>query len=300
MGWDVSIVDVFWGPGYLVISLAALLATNTFQVIPQDIILIILCVFLYSTRLALHLLLRKCIESYQAGKIVEDHRYTVMRQRRPGNSFWWRSLYVVFLFQTTVLWIVTIPLQIGITAYMHSHSSNSFSADQDSNLSIFDLIKLSLLQIDIFSLNYVQLFGFGLFILGFIFESVSDTQLLYFKTFSNKQVLKTGLWAYSRHPNYFGQILIEYSFWILAVGANLSSSDSIIPWHVIGTLFSPVLMNYTLLYFTGADLNEATILSRSNSERVREYQLYRYQTPRLIPWFPKDITKLKEKLEKTS
>jgi steroid 5-alpha reductase family enzyme len=93
----------------------------------------------------------------------------------------------------------------------------------------------------------------ALFAIGFFFEAVGDWQLSRFSAdeASRGKVLDTGLWRYTRHPNYFGEFCIWWAFWLFAVAAGA--------WW---TIFAPLLMSFLLLRVSGVSMLEKTITSR--------------------------------------
>jgi steroid 5-alpha reductase family enzyme len=109
---------------------------------------------------------------------------------------------------------------------------------------------------------------------GFVFESVSDWQLARFKADkTNKgKVMDRGLWAYSRHPNYFGECLIWWGIFLVA----LSTPNS---WW---TVLSPLVIFAVLLKMTGIPLTEKTIIKTRPG-----YREYIRRTPPFFPWLPK-------------
>jgi steroid 5-alpha reductase family enzyme len=117
--------------------------------------------------------------------------------------------------------------------------------------------------------------GFGLWALGWIFEAVADAQLRKFKADPARrgQVCEVGLWAWTRHPNYFGEWLIWCGFGLVALSA---------PWGLMGLLM-PASMLYLLLRVTGVPPTEEQSL-RSKGEAYRRYQ---QRTPAFFPRFPK-------------
>jgi steroid 5-alpha reductase family enzyme len=109
---------------------------------------------------------------------------------------------------------------------------------------------------------------------GFIFEVLSDWQLVQFKADpSNKgKVMDRGLWAFSRHPNYFGEFLIWWGFFLVTLSAPGS-------WW---TVISPLLITSVLLKMTGIPLTEETIVKTRPG-----YKDYIRRTSAFVPWFPK-------------
>lgn len=236
---DVSIVDIAWGPAFLVAALWYWWATRE-GIRPQgapDLRPVYLgLVALWGVRLALHIGWR-----HQG----EDHRYRAMRDKT-GPSFAWKSLYRVFLLQAVLVIFISIP-------------------------HVF-------IQMDrAYRLVATDYLAFALFAVGFFFEAVADWQLQHFKADpANKgKVLRTGLWAYSRHPNYFGEAVIWVAFYFGACAS---------PGWVPKLLSLPpvLLMIFLLLRVSGVTLLEKTIVHRRP-----EYRDYIETTPAFFPWFPK-------------
>jgi steroid 5-alpha reductase family enzyme len=121
-------------------------------------------------------------------------------------------------------------------------------------------------------IGVIELVAIIVWVIGFLFESIADYQLYRFKSVAaNKgKVLDTGLWAYSRHPNYFGEFLIWWAYFLFAVTSGA--------WW---TVFSPVLMTLLLLKVSGVSLMEKDI-----SERRSEYRRYIETTNAFFPGKP--------------
>lgn len=176
-----SIVDIFWGAGFVIIYWAALLIG---QIQPTTRILLLgAIVTLWGFRLSIH------IFSRNRGQ-PEDFRYAAWREDA-GTSWWWRSFFKVFLLQGAIMLIVAAPL-IAVLA-----------ADQ-ANTSC--------------SCEYA---GLGLWLAGFMFEAGGDAQLAHFKKDPNNKgkLLTTGFWSITRHPNYFGDAAQWWGFWLFAFSA---------------------------------------------------------------------------------
>jgi len=105
------------------------------------------------------------------------------------------------------------------------------------------------------------------------FQVAGDLQLARFKANNENKgkVLRTGIWRYTRHPNYFGESCIWFAYGSIGFGAGAW-------WAII----SPVFMTYLLVKVTGAALLEASII-----ERNPDYKNYINTTNRFLPWFPK-------------
>ena len=191
--------------------------------------LVIACVVLWSLRLSLHITVRNWGEP-------EDHRYQKIRENNePG--FVVKSLYIVFGLQGLLAWIIVIPLLPAINS--------------GAPLSPIDIVALLL------------------FAVGFFFEAVGDWQLSRFKASSSGkgEVLDTGLWRYTRHPNYFGEFCIWWAFWLFAAAAGA--------WW---TVYAPALMSFLLLRVSGVAMLEKTI-----GERRPAYAEYIRSTNAFFP-----------------
>jgi len=126
------------------------------------------------------------------------------------------------------------------------------------------------------ALGWIDYAGVGLWLFGFGFETVADWQLARFKAnpSSHGKVLRTGLWRYSRHPNYFGEAMLWWGYYLIAVSAGGG-------W----TVFAPVLMTYLLLRVSGVSLLEQDI-----GDRRPDYRDYKTRTNAFIPGRPKAAT----------
>jgi steroid 5-alpha reductase family enzyme len=214
---NVAIIDIAWGMGFLIIGWSSWLfasdssGDHPFQ-IPSRWVLPGLTT-LWGLRLSLYLAWRNL------GK-PEDKRYAAMRRKR-GNSFWWQSLFIIFGLQGVLMWIVSLPVQVGIVTALPGWRPLHF-------------------------------LGLALWAVGFFFESVGDWQLAKFKSHPHNagRVLDRGLWRYTRHPNYFGDFCVWWGLWFISV-AHL---------HGLWTLISPALMSLLLLRVSGVTLLESTLI----------------------------------------
>lgn len=176
----------------------------------------------------------------------EDYRYAAMRQRF-GPSFTWTSLLIVFGLQGVVMWIVSLPIQMA-PVFFHPQPS----------------IPLAVI-------------GTGVWLTGFLFESIGDWQLARFKSVptNHGKVMDRGLWKYTRHPNYFGDFMVWWGHWLVCVAV---SSFQDIWWTVI----SPLLMSFLLLKVSGVALLEKSLRQRSPA-----YEDYIRRTSAFFPWPPR-------------
>lgn len=230
---DSSIVDIFWGAGFVLAVWAVFLMVNSTGA--RDWLIAIL-VSIWGIRLTLH------VGARNIGK-GEDFRYTIMREKRKGQ-WWWQSFFIVFIFQGFLMWLIASPL--------------------------------TAIQLPVFndSLGFLDYLGVIVWAIGFFFEAIGDYQLSRFKTDpKNKgKLLKTGLWRFTRHPNYFGDAAQWWGFYLLALSAGA--------WW---TIVSPILMTYLLVRVSGVAL-----LERSLKRKKEGYQEYADNTNVFLPWFPKN------------
>ena len=228
---DASIIDIWWGPA---IALAADLAAFGGAPLGIGAIAALGLVNLWAIRLGAHIFIRH-------RKLGEDYRYAQMRAKF-GSRWWWWSLFQVFLLQGILIWVVALPL---IVTAMQGQ------------------LRLGLGAIA----------GFLLAAGGLIFEAVADAQLTRFRADgANKgRVMDRGLWAWSRHPNYFGDTMMWWGFFVIGWSASGS-------WWL---LESPVIMTVLLLKISGVSLLEETITLRRPG-----YGDYMRRTSAFIPWPP--------------
>ncbi len=176
---NAGIVDIFWGPGFVVAGIFYLMTLS--EEPTSRGVLVVALATLWAARLALHIGIR-------FSGAPEDFRYRKWREDA-GPNFWWISLLKVFLLQAVLLWIVSSPL---LLAQLEGPGSE---------LSATDFI------------------GITLFVIGFAIEAIADRQLTRFKADSanSGRILRTGLWSRSRHPNYFGEAVLWWGIGLLAL-----------------------------------------------------------------------------------
>jgi steroid 5-alpha reductase family enzyme len=179
---NVSIVDLFWGTGFVMVNVFYFLKTEAFTIRP---IIVLVLVTMWGLRLSFYLAWRNI------GK-GEDFRYREFRKKYGEKNYWWISLFQTFLLQGILMWIISLPL-FGVNL-LSSHTGN---------------------------LNLIDYIGILFWIIGFIFEAGGDFQLAKFKlNISNKgKVLNSGFWKYTRHPNYFGDAAVWWGYGILCLAA---------------------------------------------------------------------------------
>lgn len=164
---------------------------------------------IWGLRLAIHIALRNL------GK-GEDKRYTAWRKDW-GRNTWWISYFRVFLLQGVLLYVISLPVMSVMGG------AGSF-------------------------LTAVNRWGILLWLFGWIFETVADSQLLRFRrNAENKgKIMDRGLWKYSRHPNYFGEACVWWGIFLISLGSGA--------WYI--SLLSPLLITFLLLRVSGVTLLE--------------------------------------------
>lgn len=230
---DASIVDTFWGLGFVLIAAACCAVGEGYE---RRRILIIALTAIWGLRLAGHIFLRN------KGR-GEDFRYKAMRARH-GKRFPVVSLYSVFAVQGLLMWVISLPLQIGETSRLPAR------------------------------LTWLDWAGATIWLLGFGFESIGDLQLARFKADpKNKgKVMDRGLWRFTRHPNYFGDALLWWGFFLIALSTPLG----------VWTLISPLIMTGLLMKVSGVALLEKTLIKTKP-----EYRDYVGRTNAFFPWVPR-------------
>ena len=229
---DASIVDTFWGLGFVLIAVVCFATRSGYR---ERKILVLLLAIAWGLRLATHIFWRN------KGK-GEDFRYRAMRVRF-GDRFPIVSLFTVFGLQGLLMWIISLPLQIAQISREPAR------------------------------LTWLDSAGAAIWLIGFLFESVGDLQLARFKADPRNKgkVMDRGLWRYTRHPNYFGDALLWWAFFVIA----LSTSAGV--WTVI----SPMIMTGLLMKVSGVALLEKTL-----TKTKPEYRDYVGRTSAFFPWMP--------------
>jgi len=205
---DASIVDPWWSMSFLLVTAHTIARTGS---TPGKMLLLVM-VAIWALRLWLHLLRRS------RGK-PEDPRYAAFRQRFGAQRYWWVSFFQVFMLQGGLVVLISAPLQIASSAGLPD------------------------------AITGMDLAGALLFAIGFGLEAEADAQLNAFRINPSKRgrVLDTGLWRYSRHPNYFGEAVLWWGFWLCAL-------DQPFGWV---SILAPMMMSFLLLKVSGVSMLDA-------------------------------------------
>lgn len=229
-----SVVDTFWGLGFVVVAIVSLAVTWGSGDGGRRLIALLLPV-VWGLRLAGYIHWRN------HGK-PEDPRYTALLRRRTGPLIPF-VIRTIFWAQGWVMWVVAIPITV---AMVEDHPVNA--------------------------LTWV---GVGLAAVGLFFEAVGDMQLSRFRADAANagKIMDRGLWSWTRHPNYFGDLCVMFAFWLVACGA----------WVGVATVFAPVLMTHMLLRKTGKRMLDR----RMARTRGEAYTAYAARTSGLLPRPPR-------------
>lgn len=226
-----DVADIAWGLGFIVVTLVALVRLEQLSVVHY---ILGTLVTLWGLRLATHIYIRN------RGK-EEDYRYKAWREEW---GKWWlpRSFFQVFLLQGLLLLVVVSPVLVA----------SSF--------------------VDV-AVGWWVGVGVLVWLIGFFFETVGDYQLAVFlNNESNKgKVMSRGLWRYTRHPNYFGEISMWWGIGLIAIGTPVG-------W--LG-LMGPLTITFLITRVSGIPMLEARYTGNA------EYDEYKSKTSVLVPWFPK-------------
>lgn len=233
---DNSIVDVGWGIGFVLLSLYTFLNNNHQWLSVQGLMTALVC--LWGLRLSAH------IFSRNHGK-GEDPRYATWRKQW-GAWVYIRSFFQVFLLQGMFMMIILSPVLVA-----NAGSTIVFGQ----------------------SVHPIWLLGLAIWGIGFVFEVVADYQLdAYLRHRTRKGgLLTSGLWKYTRHPNYFGEATMWWGIWIMSL--------SLLHPFLLYTVISPIVITILLRWVSGVPMTE------KHWEKRRGFTAYKERTNAFIPWF---------------
>lgn len=227
-----DVADTAWGLGFVLLTWVSFFLG---QVQGVRGLFVGILVSMWGIRLAWHIHMRN------RGK-AEDYRYAKWREDW-GKWFYVRSYVQVYLLQGVLLFFIVLPILL-------------INKSPGQALGILDFT------------------GLAVWILGFVFESFGDAQLARFiKDPANKgKLMQSGLWRYTRHPNYFGEVTMWWGVWLIA----LSVPNG---WlSVIG----PITITFLILKVSGVPMLEKKM------EENSQFAEYKKRTSVFIPWFPKN------------
>lgn len=239
---DVSFIDAFWAFGMVLLAWGTAVQVGSEGLRAQ---LLLGLTTLWGLRLSIHLFIRW-------RRTGEDPRYQkiiagIMKKRHWGWEM--TALVGVFLTQAPLLFVTSLPAQIGIWAS---------AAAPGSAIGILGWV------------------GVAAALIGIAFETIGDWQLHRFRRdpANHGKILDTGLWRYTRHPNYFGDALTWWGIWLVAADAA--------PWVAAASVIGPLFLSFTLTKWSGKAL-----LERGMKHTRPGYEDYVARTSGFIPWPPK-------------
>jgi len=226
-----DVADVAWGLGFVLLVWVSFFGGG---VESSRGILVGLLVSIWGIRLAWH------IHARNKGR-AEDYRYAKWREEW-GKWFYLRSYMQVYLLQGILLFLIVLPILL---------INKSIST----------------------GLNYLDFIGVAVWLVGFIFESVGDAQLARFiKDKNNKgKLMQSGLWRYTRHPNYFGEVTMWWGIGIIALS---------VPNGIYG-IIGPLTITFLILKVSGIPMLEKKM------EENTEFVEYKKRTSIFFPLPPK-------------
>ncbi len=231
-----ALVDIGWGLGFVLVGLYSLI----FRIFSPDTlylfqIVVTILVAMWGLRLFLYISIRNF-------KKPEDYRYQEMREKWKEKNPHVQAFFRVFMAQAGFMAVIASPI---FTAYLST---------KDVNI-------------------WFVIAGAAVLLTGLFFEGVGDYQLRQFiKKPENKgHIMKSGLWKYTRHPNYFGETLIWWGLWIIVLSSTYG----------IYSLISPLVITYLLLFVSGIPL-----LEKKYKDNL-EFQEYKQKTSAFFPLPPK-------------
>ena len=228
---DNSVVDIAWGLGFIMVAILTFFLQKGFFFRQ---VLVVVLVMIWGIRLATHIAVRN------RGR-GEDFRYAQWR-RDWGKWFLPRSFFQIFMLQGLLLLIIAYPI------ILINHSS-------ETRISLSDIV------------------GIILWLVGFFFEATGDYQLFKFKQIKENRgkIMTQGVWQYTRHPNYFGETMIWWGTFCIALSVQNG-------WTAI---ISPLLITFLLLRVSGV------VMLEKKYAKNKEFEEYARRTSAFIPWFPK-------------
>lgn len=236
-----DLIDSAWGMTFVVIAVAWVVVLRPYHPENRSISrLIVALIAIWAIRLSGHIFARFLSSSQ------EDKRYIELRStwKSRGGFTVYRKIYMT---QALLATLISLPVLVVLLTATGRSTSTEISS--------------------------VVLCGIGVWVIGIVVEALSDYQLKLFVRDKNNRgkTMRSGLWKYSRHPNYFGEVLLWWGIGIFSAGVSSS---------IIG-LVGPALLTYLIVYISGIPPAEARAAKRA------DWADYARRTSVLIPWLPK-------------
>lgn len=231
-----SIIDIFWGPGFVVVAVVSYLLSAGSGGDDTRRLVVLLLTAVWGLRLGLYIGRRNLGHG-------QDPRYTRLLASRQGGSLVVFLVRQVYGLQGLLIVLVSLPVQLA----MYESAP----------------------------LGVVGAVGIAIWVVGFTFEAVGDWQLARFKAdpANEGRIMDRGLWAWTRHPNYFGDSCVWVGLWVLALGH----------WAGLLTVIAPFVMTKLLVSYSGKKLLEKGM----RRKRGTAYEDYIARTSGFFPMPPK-------------
>jgi len=226
-----SIIDIGWGIGFVLVAWFILLRDP--KILPNQLIMTVL-ITIWGLRLFYHILKRNI------GK-QEDFRYAAWR-REWGKWLLPRAFFQIYMLQGIFMYLISLSV--------------IFVSYEDRKVNI-----------------PIMILGIMVWIIGFYFEAIGDYQLKVFisKKENRGNIMMTGLWKYTRHPNYFGEATMWWGIFILAISSGASFLS----------IISPLTITLLLVFVSGVPMLEKSMKKKPG------YSEYARKTNVFIPWVQK-------------
>ncbi len=242
-----DVADIAWGIGFIFVAIFSYVKADA----GIDLgMLLVLVIFVWGSRLSFHILKRNIHKP-------EDRRYM---EWRLGWGKWVvpRAFLQVFMLQGLLMILIVSPVVV-------------FNMYRALSVVVFDGYALLILSV-----------GLVIWLVGFYFESVGDRQLrVFLANPENKgKILDTGLWKYTRHPNYFGEVTMWWGVWVMSLSAlvSVSGASGIPLWPFGLSIIGPLTITFLILKVSGIPLLEKSM------EKNPLFDTYRQTTSKFIPW----------------
>ncbi|WZH51449.1 MAG: DUF1295 domain-containing protein [Nocardioides alkalitolerans] len=244
-----AVVDVVWGAGFVLVAVVAAVVATLVDAGGGGTVahrwLVVLLVAVWGGRLAWHIRSRAHGLLGPGETPPEDPRYAQLMEDKPFSY----AVTRVFVTQGVAMFVVALPVVVGAAVAVPESSWQ----------------------------RWPIVVGLVVFAVGLAFESVGDAQLAAYKEIPKAErppVLDTGLWAWTRHPNYFGDATVWWGLWLVGgLGSGWVAG--------LATLVAPVAMTYFLAFATGARLLEREMMKRPG------YPEYAARTSMFVPRPPR-------------
>jgi steroid 5-alpha reductase family enzyme len=225
-----DIADVLWGTGFIVAAVTAVFSGSEIGLRAWIVFILVL---VWGTRLTVHIYIRN------RGK-PEDARYRKWREDW-GEHAAIQAFFKIFMLQGMLMLVVSLPVIYIIVS-------------RDSALRQLDLL------------------GIAVWLTGFLFETIGDRQLARFKKrpSSKGKIMTEGLWSWTRHPNYFGEVTLWWGVYIIALSVKNG-------WL---TILGPLTITLLILKVSGIPLLEEKYKDNP------EFQAYKRRTSAFFPLPP--------------